>query len=440
MVHRKQLRALVALSALGGAIALLPHCNAADVLNAAQGCDGLDVKASKADATVKAFSTSAAALLAAANDVQAKWLAVCNAMNADLGEDTSKTSAGEACGVLAARIKKAADKGVKIAIDVQGGCTADIKAQANCEAECAVAASCDIKAKCEPGKLVVECAGECSGTCDVRAPELACNGTCEGTCTADVSAACTGECTGTCDAPKWSGTCEAGCSATFSGTCGGTCDGTCDGTATSGAAEGNCKGKCVGTCTAKATGSCEAKCTGNFSNGSCTGTCAGKCAVEGKAECRGTCGGTCSYTPGAAKCEGSCHGTCKVETAAPRCEGKLDCSIDANCTGSCQAEASAKVECGGSLGIRVEGDAALYASYVKHEKELAAVINKTLTLYKPVLDLADKTGAAIKAGADLTGAGIVCAGASLAVAVEAKASISVSFQASASVTASGSAS
>jgi len=439
MRQRKQLRALVALSALGGAIALLPHCSAADsIANAAKGCDGLDAKVSKADATVKAFSTAAANLKTAALDVEAKWLAVCNGMNAELKLDTSKKTAGEACGILGARINEAAKKGVKITVDVQYSCTADIKAQANCEAECNVAASCDVKAKCEPGKLAVECNGSCSGTCEVRKPELACNGVCEGTCTADVTAACTGECTGTCTAPTWNGTCDAGCEAGFSGTCSGVCEGKCDAAATSGTAEGNCKGKCEGKCTAKASGSCTAQCKGNFSNGKCDATCTGKCAVEGKAECKGTCGGSCTYTPGSAKCEGTCRGSCSAEVAPPRCEGTLDCKVDANCTGSCKAEASAKVECGGGAKIVVEGDVDLYNAYIKYESQIAAAVNKTIALKDPIIDLADKTGAAIKAGADLSAAGVVCAGASLALAVDAKASISVSVSASASVTASGS--
>src|SRR5688572_30549938 len=128
------------------------------------GCSGLDVKSS-AQLTVKSFSDAAVSLKAKALEVEAKYLAVCNKMNADLGLDTSKTTAADACGVLNARIKTAAAAGVTVTANIAFNCTADVRAQADCEGSCNASVSCDVEAKCEPGKLVVACMGMCSAQC-----------------------------------------------------------------------------------------------------------------------------------------------------------------------------------------------------------------------------------------------------------------------------------
>src|SRR5215216_7667947 len=215
-------------------------CSSADDgTGAPASCNGLDTKV-KAQATLRVYAEAVTSLRSRALEVEGKFLAVCNAINADLGEDASKTTAAEACGVLKKRINAAAKAGVKVEARIDFNCRADLNVEANCEAECQVEADCDVQAKCTGGEVVVECNGTCSGQCDVTAPSVECSGTCEGACSADIQARCMGECEGTCTAPKFDGTCDAGCTAGFEGSCAGTCEGKCDGM--------NASGKCAGTC------------------------------------------------------------------------------------------------------------------------------------------------------------------------------------------------
>src|SRR6187551_124083 len=193
-----------------GAIGLLAlaagaGCSATDGTGTPTSCTGLDVNVS-AQATVKAFGQAASALKDAALDVEAKWLSTCNAINADLGEDTSKNTAAEACAVLNARVKKALNAGAQLTLAVKSECHADVSVQGDCQAKCKLP-SCDIEAQCEPGKLSVACNGKCEGTCDIQAPTATCTGSCSGKCTADVAVACSGSCTGSCTG-SWTGTCD----------------------------------------------------------------------------------------------------------------------------------------------------------------------------------------------------------------------------------------
>ncbi|HYP77399.1 MAG TPA: hypothetical protein VER12_15620 [Polyangiaceae bacterium] len=389
-------------------------------------CSGLDANVS-AQATVRAFGQAASALKDAALDVEAKWLATCNAINADLGEDSSKTSASQACAVLNARVKKSLDAGATVQLEVKAECHADVSVQGDCQAKCKLP-NCDIKAQCEKGKLAVACEGSCSGSCDVKAPSATCTGTCSGKCTADVAVKCSGSCTGDCSDLKWSGVCEAGCSADFSGTCGGTCMGKCDGMNSSGA----CDGKCEGTCSAKASGSCSAKCTGQFT-GSCQAECKGSCEATGGAQCSGKCEGTCTYEPGHADCNGTCHGECSAEVAPPTCEGTLNCEGAAECQASCEGSASAKANCDSSATLSVKGDDELYGALQAHIGDIKAAMALTGNLTKPIGELAKKTTATFSALGDIGAQGLACAGSSLNIMGEARASIQVSVSASASV-------
>jgi hypothetical protein len=398
-------------------------CSSTDGTGTPTSCTGLDANVS-AQATVKAFGQASSALKDAALDVEAKWLSTCNAINRDLGEDTSKTSAADACAVVNARINRAH---ATVTLDVKSECHADVSVQGDCQAKCKLP-NCDIKAQCEPGKLVVACNGECSGKCDVEAPSATCTGTCSGKCTADVAVTCNGSCTGDCSDLAWSGTCDAGCSAQFSGTCGGTCMGTCDGNESS----GTCAGKCEGTCSAKASGSCSAKCKGQFS-GSCKAQCKGSCEATGGAQCSGKCEGTCTYDPGKVDCNGQCHGECKAEAAPPSCEGMLNCQGAAECQASCQGSATAKAHCDSSASLVVEGDDELYGVLQSHIGDIKSAFALTIALKDPIADLAKKTTATFSALGEIGANGVACATSSIAIAAQAQASISVSVSASASV-------
>jgi len=420
-------RAFATIGALGlFAIVAGAGCSSTDGTGTPTSCTGLDVNVS-AQATVKAFGQASSALKDAALDVEAKWLKTCNAINADLGLDSSKNTASEACAVLNARVKSALATGVTVTLDVKSECHADVSIQGDCQANCKLP-NCDIKAQCEPGKLVVACNGACTGSCDVQAPSAACTGTCSGKCTADVAVACSGSCTGDCSDLAWNGTCDAGCSAQFSGTCGGTCMGTCDGMNST----GSCSGKCEGSCSAQASGSCSAKCTGEFS-GSCKAECKGSCEATGGAQCSGKCEGTCTYAPGKADCNGECHGECSAAVKPPSCEGTLNCEGAAECQASCEGRATAEARCDSSATLVVTGDTELYGAIQAHISDVKAAFALTLNLQKPIVTLAGKTTGAFEALGDIGTQGAACVASSLSIAAQAQASINVSVTASASV-------
>ena len=127
-------------------------------------------------------ATPRQALNAKAIEVEAKFLAVCNTMNADLGEDATKTTAAEACGVLKARVEGGRG-GRHRRAQIVASCTADVNAQASCEGDVQRQSErATSTAKCEPGKLVVACMGTCDAS--VRRagrPTFDCSGTCQGT-------------------------------------------------------------------------------------------------------------------------------------------------------------------------------------------------------------------------------------------------------------------
>jgi hypothetical protein len=407
---------------------------------AAAGCSGLTPATSTAQATVKAWVDTLAALQTAADGVQMEWLATCNEINSDLGLDTSKTTASDACGVLNAKIQTDLMAGVTLTLTVSPpACQADIGVQASCEADCQASASCDVKANCTGGDVVVGCNGSCSAQCDVTAPSFACMGSCKGSCTATAAVQCMGECSGSCTAPMWTGTCDAGCTASFTGTCGGNCTGMCDGSSMTGAA---CKGKCVGTCDAKASGSCSAMCTGMFSGGTCSAMCTGSCNVAAGATCSGMCNGTCSYTPGSATCMGECHGTCSAQVSPPTCTGSLNCKASATCHGDCQAQAQARLECSPpQVNFDIEGDATLYASFQTHLGDIGKAFSDTLALKDLILGtngIASQTASTFSAIGDVGAAGGACIISQASAVGNVTTSINVSVSASATVSGSSS--
>src|SRR5450432_2608105 len=88
-------------------------CGATDGTGAPASCGGLDAT-SKAQATIKAYGEACGKLNTRAAEVEAKWLAVCNAINADLGEDATQTDTAMACAVLNKRVKAALAAGVTV--------------------------------------------------------------------------------------------------------------------------------------------------------------------------------------------------------------------------------------------------------------------------------------------------------------------------------------
>jgi hypothetical protein len=388
-----------------------------------QGCAGLDANASEAQATLSAWAKAVDSLNTAAASVEADWFQVCNDMNADLGLDTSKTTASDACKVLNTYIQQDLQSGnVTVSLSVLADCQADLSAQASCDATCNAQASCDVTANCTGGDIEVACNGVCHGQCDVTQPSFACTGTCKGECTASAAVTCTGECTGSCTDLTWKGTCDAGCTASFSGTCGGNCNGTCNGTTMNGA----CKGKCVGACDAQATGTCGATCAGMFSGGQCMGSCTGTCNVAAGAMCSGTCNGTCSYTPGTATCKGECHAMCDAAVSPPTCNGMVTCSTSGQCHANCQAQASANISCPPpQVTVQIIGDAALAATFQSHLVELGNAFALTSALAGPVGVVAGQSADTFTALGNVGLSGASCIGSELQVAATASAHVNV---------------
>jgi hypothetical protein len=427
---RKVLGSLTAAGVLVATIAFLPNCSSA-LTSALQGCDGIDAKASKADAAVKAFVDAATALNAQAAITEGKFKDACNGMDVSLGISGAPfATAAAACGALNKYVKDDLAKGITVTVDIPFTCEADLNLQADCQAQCAVAASCDVRLACDPGKLVVDCNGTCDAQCDVTGPSVDCQGSCNGSCDVVAAAACQGSCSGSCSG-GWEGSCDAGCTGTFKGSCGGNCQGTCDGTAASGT---KCAGTCNGTCSAQAKGTCTTQCTSNF-KGSCSANCSGSCQADVSVTCGGKCNGTCSYTKPTATCTGGCHGKCSTEgTRAPRCDGALKCTGTANCEASCSASASAHFTCTKpTVVVTVSGDDKLAAAINAKIDLYAMAVNETLAMVKPIGELGKNTYDAIRAMSDLTAAGGVCIVQSLDVVNQASVSINVSVSVSASV-------
>lgn len=175
---------------------------------------------------------------------------------------------------------------------------------------------------------IQERAGQASITIAFQPPVCSVNASlqasCEARCSANVACEITpAQVIARCEPGKLSGRCEATCQAKCEGSAqlAVTCDGTC---------QGVCEGTCAGNCDNMLGNQCNGRC-----DSACTGKCRGSCDVKGSA---------------GVQCEGDCTGGCSVEVKAPKCKGELkppsaECQVDADCNASCQASASAKVDC-----------------------------------------------------------------------------------------------
>jgi hypothetical protein len=275
----------------------LPASALAFTLCLAAGCSSDSDSDCEIKASVDAVVTSADQLVAVAADMRGKLYVACSniaGMDGAKASDATDEKVQTACDAAKAKLDATITGSVSLTY-VPGKCEVDAQAQLDCEAKCKSDVMCtepSIEARCEGGKVSVECSGECTGTV-----------TCEGSAT--VAAKCEGTCNGSC-----------------TGTCSGTCNGKCDGTCSAMDTEGNCAGTCDGTCT----GSCSA---------SCEGTCKGSCTFDADAS---------------VKCDAKarCEGMCSVMGTAPRCDGEIKppmCSGNASCQGSCQGSAHFEAKC-----------------------------------------------------------------------------------------------
>lgn len=289
------------------------------------------------------------------------------------------------------------DASITLSVDVvQGGCSVQVDAAADCYASCDV--DVDVEAtppRCEGGTMVVRCEAGCS-ECHLPSVSAECTGRCEGSCS--------GSCTGTCE-----GRCE--------GTCTGACDGYCDAEGSGGECAGRCDGTCEGECSASCSGSCE---------GSCSGGCEGECIVE--------------VTEGG--CD-ECYAGCDVEGEPLRCEGgELVVEASAECEAACDAELSLDAECTPPLVfVTLDGDlAGIEDTAARYVDALEVGLPALLEIAEQaglVLDamvvVADTAGEGMGAAVNLGAKAIACAGLTVAASVDIRVKVQASVNASVEV-------
>jgi len=355
----------------------------------------------KVGAQIKGGLQAALNLKNLAAEIDGQLKVACNGLAKDLGGGEGK-DAQEACkGALKVmgEVKAKIGASAKFSIDiVPPKCSASMSAMADCSGKCDVQATGGkAEVKCEGGEISGECGAKCEGSCDLEA-----GGKCEG------------ECGGSCDAE-------------MKGSCSGKCEGKCDGKDSKGA---ECKG------------TCEGKCTGGDVKGECKGTCKGGCQLKAGGSCKGTCSGKCS-----------------VEMKAPKCSGKLTPpKVSAECSASCDAQVSGKVECSpAKVALKIEGsaDASAQAKFEGAIKNNLGAVLKIAIGMKDRLEgvaasgkaVIDGVQAAAKAGAKGGAQGALaitaCIAAPFTAAFDAvasvKANVNVSVDVKASASASGSA-
>lgn len=360
---------------------------------------------------VKAGAMASAELDRLAASIDAELMTACSGLASDLDAPGQYKNGTEAC---QAAMKAMADIKSKMGASASFEliaeppvCTASLDAAADCAAKCdASVTPGEAEVKCEGGELSGKCEAECKGVCDLKA-----------------SAVCKGECTGSCDAK-------------FSGTCGGDCDGTCH-----------------------AAGSAASD-KGVASKGKCDGRCEGKCDAHAEGQCGGECDGSCKMESGGT-CEGTCTGECSVEFKEPKCTGRVvPPKASAECQGTCDAHATARMDCTKPrVDIVVRGSADAEAA-AKYQAAIAAhlpVILKVAVGMAPKLEAVAANAKATVEGAIAAGQGVIessaSAGArvsaclmerftgalSAAASIKANVDVSVDVKASASASASGSA-
>jgi hypothetical protein len=167
--------------------------------------------------------------------------------------------------------------------------------------------------------------------------------------------------------------------------------------------------------------------------------CTGSCTVGGGIMCNGTCNGNCKYTPGSATCQGECHGSCSAQVSPPTCTGSVDCTASAQCHASCQASATASIDCSKpevTIAISGNDDAILLSAAVhNHLAEWGEAVSLLAALKTPIQSFGSTGIDAFSALGDVGLTGGVCLAQSVSVAAQASVSINVSVTASASFTA-----
>ncbi len=383
-----------------------------------------------AEATVKAYVETGAALKERSVQLLERFRTVCNAINKDLGI-AEGADVHSACNPIADRIAAANSVGVVngapvgpystdfgspwVMAIINDSCSADAPTEAKCLDSCSGGAGCDPLKGCKA--TAGTCAGKCTGTCTTVGPNTACSGACIGHCASPAPPdapeagvpACYfpdgRECVGKCLVPFFQGRCTTGCAAGFRGECGGKCTGSCDdvpypkvdGGADPDAGDGGdggeagvieapgsgtCNGVCTGACEGPASGGCGAPCAGDYAGGGCP-VCVGSCTGIAS-PCTTTCDGVCiSLQP---TCAGECS-QCDVPLTNPVCTGGFACGPDGGggggdanpiCKNVCHMAGILAAKCGSdpSPSLEVAGDYKLYDALRAHISEFSAPVRE----------------------------------------------------------------
>jgi hypothetical protein len=438
------------LAALAGAASsfMLTHCASDDradkpvVVTTDCNLAALEARPGSSGTAIRTYVEATDGVLAGLTDVRNQLMAVCQKMDAELGEPTGN-DVRTACQPINRRgttALKSLPPSPQVPawynVIAPDACQTDPTAEATCLTTCS--GPCDVS-KCAGGAQGV-CAGTCKGVC-AKLGNVACNGACMGTCKNSANT-CTGECQGACDDIAFmGGRCDEGCGAIamfpdpmlgpFFGSCKGTCTGSCDGKPANGgfppppdpdagadaeapippdlsAAPGNCaSGYCVGICDKDSSGQCFTGCAGKFSEGMCQGTCTGDCVAGLGTGCvststadpdggtPATCDGICvePTAPEGSACEGFCQGECSQPMTDIQCTGALGCGQNTECSLACQAKAALSAQCAPPAVVEVESvtDRELYAVLKKYGPELSMILQRLAFLRTAEAAIASRT-------------------------------------------------
>ena len=147
----------------------LPASALAFTLCLAAGCSSDSDSDCEIKASVDAVVTSADQLVAVAADMRGKLYVACSniaGMDGAKASDATDEKVQTACDAAKAKLDATITGSVSLTY-VPGKCEVDAQAQLDCEAKCKSDVMCtepSIEARCEGGKVSVECSGECTGT------------------------------------------------------------------------------------------------------------------------------------------------------------------------------------------------------------------------------------------------------------------------------------
>jgi hypothetical protein len=225
--------------------------------------------------------------------------------------------------------------------------------------ECSWYGGVECEASCDEFDFWASCEGEFDIDCDPHCDEFEVTAECTGSCEADCSTECT---------DLGSFDCEAYCNTD----CSANCEAECEASAGDGEAQAACSGHCGAYCEGKCGASCDIELPD--CDTACSASCEGECDAEVNIDCHLCdaevyvdcnvdmnlqCEGGCD-TEGALECNGEFISSDDLQTAIDWVEANMTAEVtyegSADCHGNtCEAEASASIECDAAAPGRQDG-------------------------------------------------------------------------------------